>query len=102
MPPHQPIEACLSVGDQTEGSILNNIPQEYKDPISGAIMKDPWVAYDNKTYEKTNIVHYIQKHGRAPDSLHKCDPQELDAMVRNKQLKTRIEQLLKKQNPTNY
>jgi len=84
---HNKITADL----QKEGH-QTKVPQEYLCPISGKIMRDPWVAYDNKTYEKQNIIQYIQQNKRAPNCEYEND--ENRPLFRNRQLKTKIEQFL--------
>ena len=79
-------------GDQEDEGKIIVIPQQYKCPISGKIMTNPVVAYDNKTYERDNIIQYIKKHGKAPDCEHESDGTE--PLFKNKQLKIKIEQFL--------
>jgi len=92
-----PIQDALFPSDpqtpdgQKEGQKIK-IPQEYLCPISKQIMENPVVAYDNVTYEKCNIIQYIKKHKRAPNCEHECDGDE--QLIKNKQLKTKIEQFL--------
>merc|ERR1712228_196532 len=81
----------ITADGQKEGFQIK-IPQEYICPISKEIMKDPVKAYDLITYERENIVEYIKKYKRAPNCEHECDGDE--PLLRNRQLKTKIEQFL--------
>lgn len=53
---------------------------------------DTVIIYDNKTYERKNIMQYLKQNGKAPKSDEKWD--EHDVLIKNKKLKQKFESFL--------
>ena len=44
----------------------NEVPYEYKCPITHEIMTDPVITSDGQTYERSKIQHWLNKHNTSP------------------------------------
>jgi len=47
-------------------SISVDIPPRFTGPITKEIMKDPVIAFDGNTYERTAIENYLKEHNKSP------------------------------------
>jgi len=73
--------------------VQEEIPEEYICPITQDIMKDPVIAQDGHTYERTNITNWLDKHGTSPITRENISK---DIIISNRVLKGQIEQYLEK------
>ena len=82
------VEGLLLHDTLTGGNINNNnnnnnekdIDKKYICPITNEIMKDPVIAYDGYTYEKSAIIGYLRKHGHSPHSKDKLN-QDIEMVI---------------------
>jgi len=65
-------------GPGTTGPVLDcevvtvPVPEEFKCPITGEIMRRPVRCADNKMYDRHNVLCFIQKYGHLPWSTERC------------------------------
>ena len=66
-------------------------PKEFLCPISNELMYDPVIAFDNITYDRTNIVKYLEEHSKSPSTGESDKDQRiLNTLFPNRNLKKRI------------
>ena len=70
------------------------IEQKYLCPISQKLMKNPVIAFDGITYEKENIIKYLNQHATMPNGDEKnCNVQmAINDLTCNRVLKQAIEE----------
>ena len=81
--------AVISNNDDKE-----EIEQKYLCPISQKLMKNPVRAFDGVTYEKENIIKYLNDHGTTPNNNEKvCNVEmAINDLTSNRVLKQEIEE----------
>ena len=84
---------------ESTGAISNSndkpIKKEYLCPISQKIMKNPVIAFDGNTYEKENIIKYLNDNGKMPNNIETISNVEMAIadLTSNRVLKQEIEQI---------
>ena len=70
------------------------IEQKYLCPISQKLMKNPVIAFNGVTYEKENIVKYLNNHGAMPNNNEKvCNVKmAINDLTSNRVLKQEIKE----------
>lgn len=53
-------------GAKIKASRTVNIPREYICPITNEIMRDPVLAFDGNTYERSAISSYLKRYNKSP------------------------------------
>jgi hypothetical protein len=65
-----------------------DLPHEWFCPITYEIMRDPVIAPDTRTYERSNIEEWIRTHGNSPFTR---EPMRVDQLIPNRALRDLIE-----------
>ena len=73
------------------------VPEEWICPITYQLMRDPVIAPDTRTYERTNIETWLSVHGTSPFTRQKMDTSEL---IPNKAIRDMIEAKFGEHAPT--
>lgn len=73
-----------------------DIPSEFLCPISKDVMKDPVIACDGHTYERSEIENYLKQHNKSPLT---GEAAEHAFVFPNKGMKKRIDAFLSANNP---
>jgi len=72
-----------------------DIPSEFLCPISNEVMKDPVIACDGHTYERSEIENYLKQHNKSPLT---GEAAEHSFVFPNKAMKKQIEAFLSANN----
>ena len=77
-----------------EGNVESTtIPEELKCALTNKLMTEPVIAFDDFTYEKTDIWEYLQTHGKSPQTGKKMPiGYEIDDMEINYEILKKIKQ----------
>ena len=68
-----------------------DIPSEFLCPITNEVMKDPVIAFDGHTYERSKITDYLKQHSKSPVT---GDAAEYSMVIPNKAMKKQIQAFL--------
>uniref|UniRef100_A0A6B2KZ06 RING-type E3 ubiquitin transferase n=1 Tax=Arcella intermedia TaxID=1963864 RepID=A0A6B2KZ06_9EUKA len=81
------------VVEESTEKVSEDIPDEFICPITQEVMKDPVIAEDGHTYERANLMRWLQNNDTSPMTRGKINK---DIIIPNRALKGQIEAFLEK------